>query len=74
LLLRRKIKTMELDLVQARENYMNLSDEEKEIIRRLMNGPARQVISKVFGPELDAALGSFMLPLAERGRGLAART
>jgi hypothetical protein len=65
---------MELDLAQAQQNYANLSDEEKEIIRRLMNGPARQIIAKVFGPEFDAALGSFMLPLAERGRGLAART
>ena len=65
---------MELDLVQAKENYMNLSDEEKELIRRLMNGPARQIIAKVFGPEFDAALGNFMLPIAERGRGLAART
>jgi hypothetical protein len=65
---------MELDLAQAQQNYANLSDEEKEVIRRLMNGPARQIIGKVFGPEFDSALGSFMLPMAERGKGLAART
>ena len=65
---------MELDLVQARDNYMNLSDDEKEVVRRLMRGPARQIISKVFGADFDAALGQFMLPIAERGKGLATRT
>ena len=64
---------MEIDLAQIQKNYQNLSDEEKEIIRRLMNGPARQIIAKVFGPAFDAALGQFMLPVAQRGRGLAAR-
>lgn len=65
---------MEINIQQIRQNYANLTDEEKEIIRRLMNSPARGVIAKVFGPEFDAALGQFMLPMAERGRGLAART
>jgi hypothetical protein len=64
---------MEIDIQQVRQNYANLSDEEKEIIRRVMNSPAREVISKVFGPEFDAALGQFMLPMAQRGRGLATR-
>jgi len=64
---------MKLDLMQARENYMNLSDEEKEIIRRFMNGPARDIIGKVFGAEFNSALGNFMLPLAERGAGLASK-
>ena len=65
---------MEIDIQQIRQNYANLTDEEKEIIRRVMNGPAREIIGKVFGPEFNAALGQFMLPMAERGRGLAART
>lgn len=64
---------MELDIMEIRRNYSNLTDEEKEIIRKVMNGPARNIIGKVFGPEFDAALGQFMLPIAERGKGLAAR-
>ena len=64
---------MEIDIQQIRQNYAILSDEEKEIIRKLMNSPARNVISKMFGPEFDSALGQFMLPIAERGKGLAAR-
>jgi hypothetical protein len=64
---------MEIDIQDIRNNYANLTDDEKEIIRKLMNGPARAVIGKVFGPEFDAALGQFMLPIAERGKGLAAR-
>ena len=51
----------------------NLTDEEKEIIRRSMNGPARTIIGKVFGAASDAALGQFMLPRAERGTGLACK-
>ena len=65
---------MEIDIQQIRQNYANLTDEEKEIIRRVMNGPARTIIGKVFGLEFDAALGQFMLPRAERGTGLASRT
>jgi len=64
---------MELDIQEIRQNYASLTDEEKEIIRKLMNSPARSVISKVFGPEFDAALGQFMLPMSQRGKGLAAR-
>jgi len=65
---------MEIDLLKARENYINLSEDEKEVIRRLMRGPSRAIIAKVFGSDFDSALGSFMLPMAERGRGLATRT
>jgi hypothetical protein len=65
---------MEINIERAYEEYAKLTDEEKEIVRRFMNSELRSIIIKVFGPELDAALGSFMLPLAERGRGLAART
>jgi len=64
---------MELDIQEIKQNYANLTDEEKEIIRRLMNSPARSVIAKVFGTEFDAALGQFMLPMSQRGKGLAAR-
>ena len=31
---------MEINLQEIRENYARLSDEEKETIRRFMNGPA----------------------------------
>ena len=64
---------MQLDLAQARTNYMNLSEDEKETIRKFMNSPARNIVSKVFGAEFEAALGNFMLPKAERGKGLASR-
>lgn len=64
---------MQLDLAQARTNYMNLSEDEKETIRKFMNSPARNIVSKVFGSEFEAALGNFMLPKAERGKGLASR-
>tara|TARA_A100000171_G_C2024968_1_gene92918 strand:- start:51 stop:248 length:198 start_codon:yes stop_codon:yes gene_type:complete len=65
---------MEIDLEKAYDNYDRLSEEEKEIIRNVMRGPTREIIRKVFGQEFDNALGSFMLPISERGRGLATRT
>ena len=64
---------MELDLQEAYDNYYKLSDEEKELIRKVMSGPTREIIRKVFGPDFDAVLGEFMLPKVERGRGLASR-
>ena len=65
---------MEINLQEIRENYARLSDEEKETIRRFMNGPARIIIGKIFGEDFDRALGQFMVPKSNRGRGLAART
>ena len=64
---------MEIDMKQAYQNYANLSDDEKETIRKFMAGPARRVISKVLGDEFDTALGAFMLPKAKRGKGLASQ-
>ena len=64
---------MEINLKQAYQNYANLSDDEKETIRKFMSGPARRIIGKVFGEEFDSALGAFMLPKAKRGKGLASQ-
>ena len=64
---------MEIDMKQAYQNYANLSDAEKETIRKFMAGPARRIIGKVFGDEFDTALGAFMLPKAKRGKGLASQ-
>ena len=49
------------------------SDEEKEMIRKVMTGQARSVIRKVFGDDFDAALGDFILPRSKRGKGLASQ-
>ena len=51
---------MEIDLQRAYDEYENLSDEEKEMIRKVMTGKARSVIRKVFGDDFDAALGEFI--------------
>ena len=41
---------MEIDLQRAYDEYENLSDEEKEMIRKVMTGKARSVIRKVSLP------------------------
>tara|TARA_E500000318_G_C3376446_1_gene140526 strand:- start:230 stop:427 length:198 start_codon:yes stop_codon:yes gene_type:complete len=64
---------MEIDLQRAYDEYENLSDEEKEMIRKVMTGKARSVIRKVFGDDFDAALGEFILPRSKRGKGLASQ-
>ena len=64
---------MEINMKQAYQNYANLSDADKEIIRKFMAGPARRIIGKGFGDEFDTALGAFMLPKAKRGKGLASQ-
>ena len=62
-----------VDMTAASRRYAELTDQEKEIIRRFMNSPVRGIIRKLFGGELDKLLGNFMLPMSERGRGLATR-
>ena len=62
-----------VDMAAASRRYAELSDQEKEIIRRFMNSPVRDIIRKLFGNELDKLLGNFMLPMSERGKGLATR-
>ena len=62
-----------VDMAAASRRYAELSDQEKEIIRKFMNSPVRDIIRKLFGNELDKLLGNFMLPLSERGKGLATR-
>tara|TARA_R110001583_G_scaffold4706_1_gene26814 strand:+ start:2616 stop:2813 length:198 start_codon:yes stop_codon:yes gene_type:complete len=65
---------MEIDLQQAYDAYAKLSDEEKEIIRKVMTGPEREILKKVFGLEFVSAMGNFVLPLSKRGKGLASKS
>tara|TARA_R100001369_G_C3234222_1_gene152747 strand:- start:354 stop:557 length:204 start_codon:yes stop_codon:yes gene_type:complete len=65
---------MELDIDKIYRNYEALTTEEREVIRAFMDGPARRIIGKVFGPDFDAALGQFLKPLPKKQRkGLAAK-
>ena len=65
---------MEIDFIEVWNNYEQLSEEEKTIIREAMNGPVREVIAKVFGAEFDRMLGQFATAEPAPRRGLAART
>jgi len=65
---------MELDFIEVWDNYEQLSEEEKTMIREAMSGPLRDVIGKVFGAEFDQALGQFAAAEPAPRRGLAART
>ena len=66
---------LELDLQKVYDNYAELTPEEREYVRELMNGPARRIMAKLFGADFDAAMGNFMKPLAkkERKTGLASK-
>tara|TARA_R100000951_G_scaffold81635_1_gene69286 strand:+ start:670 stop:864 length:195 start_codon:yes stop_codon:yes gene_type:complete len=64
---------MEIDFIEVWNNYEQLSEEEKIIIREAMNGPVREVIAKVFGAEFDRMLGQFATAEPAPKRGLAAR-
>ncbi|HAI43981.1 MAG TPA: hypothetical protein DCM40_40735 [Maribacter sp.] len=66
---------LELDLQKIYDNYAELTPEEREYVRELMNGPARRIMAKLFGADFDAAMGNFMKPLAkeERKTGLASK-
>ncbi len=64
---------MEIDFIEVWNNYEQLSEEEKTIIRKAMNGPVREVIAKVFGAEFDRMLGQFATAEPAPRRGLAAR-
>jgi len=65
---------MEIDINKVYRNYEALTTEEREVIRAFMNGPARRIIGKVFGPDFDAALGQFLKPLPKKQKkGLAAK-
>ena len=55
---------MEIDLDGAYKKYVNLNEEEKNIIRSFMNGPARKIIGTLFGPDFEMALGTFAAPAA----------
>ena len=55
---------MEVDIDAAYNNYAALTDEEKNTIRVLMNGPAKVIISKIFGEDFIGVLGSFAAPAA----------
>lgn len=67
---------LELDLQQVYDNYADLTPEEREYVRELMNGPARRIMAKLFGADFDAAMGNFMKPLPNdnKKKGLASKT
>jgi hypothetical protein len=64
---------MEIDFLEVWNNYDELEEEEKIMIREAMSGPLRSVIGKVFGPEFDRMLGQFATVEEPTRRGLAAR-
>tara|TARA_R110000751_G_scaffold19353_1_gene57882 strand:+ start:253 stop:579 length:327 start_codon:yes stop_codon:yes gene_type:complete len=64
---------MSINMADAYKNFASLSDEEQELTRKFMNSPVRQIIRKIFGKDIDAMLGSFMLPISQRGKGLATK-
>jgi len=64
---------IELAMDDAFSNYQMLSEEEQNIIREAMNGPLRNIIAKIFGPEFNEALGQFATAKPAPKRGLAAR-
>jgi|10_taG_2_1085330.scaffolds.fasta_scaffold55002_2 hypothetical protein len=62
---------MTIDMAQAYKKYAQLTQQEKELVRKFMNSSIRQVIRKIFGNHIDIILGTFMLPKSQRGNGLA---
>jgi len=55
-------------VAQIRENYLSLTEQEKETLRRLSKAPEAQVVIKVLGPEFLQLLNA----MAQPKRGLAA--
>tara|TARA_R100001509_G_C4672695_1_gene150716 strand:- start:37 stop:252 length:216 start_codon:yes stop_codon:yes gene_type:complete len=53
---------MNIDMEKAAQNYLNLSDQEKEIVREAVDSPLMGILSKVFGDEFVSALGTFQRP------------
>lgn len=53
-------------------NYQNLSEKEKEVLRKWKDSDSAQIVSKVLGPELGSLLGSLRDPKPTKS-GLGAR-
>lgn len=53
---------------EIRNNYLNLTDQEKESLRRVAKSPEAQIIGKVLGDQFVQLLNSMAAPK----RGLAA--
>ena len=64
---------MEIDFNDVYANYEKLSDEEKELVRRVMTGPTREIIGKVFGTKFESYLGLFAKPSGKKKGGLASK-
>jgi len=64
---------MEIDFNDVYANYEKLTDDEKELIRAVMNGPAREIIGKVFCLLFEYYLGMFAQPSAKKKKGLASK-
>lgn len=50
---------IQIDMNAAIAAYESLTEQEKDVVRKFMNSPLRGIIRKVFGAELDEALGQF---------------
>jgi hypothetical protein len=61
-----KFTTEQIEYMQT--NYANLSEQEKEALRKVVRSPAGQAIGKVMGPDFVSLMGTLALPK----RGLAA--
>ena len=57
---------MEIDFNDVYANYEKLNEEEKELIRAVMSGPAREIIGKVFGTKFESYLGAFAKPSPQK--------
>ena len=57
---------MEIDFNDVYANYEKLSEEEKELVRRVMTGPTREIIGKVFGTKFESYLGMFAKPSGKK--------
>jgi hypothetical protein len=53
---------MEMDMEGAAQAYAQLSEQEKEMIREVVDSPLMGILAKVFGQEFIQALGSFNKP------------
>jgi|TARA_R100001086_G_scaffold151434_1_gene80512 hypothetical protein len=52
---------MEMDIEKAKASYQSLSEQERELIREVMDSPVAGVLNKIF-PDLIRTLGSFNKP------------
>ena len=64
-----KNKVMEIDFNDVYANYEKLNEEEKELIRAVMSGPAREIIGKVFGTKFESYFWWFAKTITPKEKG-----